>query len=105
MAKNWRNGKLYHMWRNNAVKKTPYCSICGETEQLHVHHKKDASTYPLLRYLPSNAAVLCNGCHFRFHIYYMQGYGKTCTPKDLLEYTKLINSLKGLPWLTNTNKN
>ena len=105
MASNWRNSKLYHIWRKYALKKNPYCIICGRSDQLHVHHINDASTHPMQRYLPTNAAVLCNGCHFRFHIYYMQGYDKPCTAKDLSGYIKLINSLKEQPWLNNMKQN
>lgn len=40
----------------------PNCEECGETEQLHCHHKHYQT---LFRERPQDVAILCNSCHQR----------------------------------------
>lgn len=47
------------------------CKKCGQHGgYLNVHHLKNYSSYPKLRYLPINGAVLCKKCHKLFHAIY-----------------------------------
>lgn len=48
------------------IKDHPYCSSCGDTRQLHVHHIKPFHLYPELELEKDNVIVLCMKfkCHF-----------------------------------------
>jgi len=70
-----RQSSAYKSWRAAAKKlkgnrcekcgaeEGKKCDCCGYIIYLHVHHIKPFSTYPELRFDPSNASVLCPKCH------------------------------------------
>ena len=57
----------YRQWRERVVERDNVCQICGGEEDLHAHHKKSFSQYPLLRYDVTNGITLCNECHKKVH--------------------------------------
>ena len=44
------------------------CCICGKESDLTIHHIKQKSEYPELRYRISNMMVVCKDCHKRMHM-------------------------------------
>lgn len=45
------------------MQERPSCEVCGETEDLHLHHKKKARLYSVLWFDPNNILVACQPCH------------------------------------------
>jgi len=66
-----RNPKWEHL-RDEEVRLHPYCSICGNTTKLNVHHKLPFHLFPMLELERSNLIVLCEksphnvNCHYVF---------------------------------------
>ena len=44
------------------------CSICGKEKELTIHHIKQKSEYPELRYRLNNLMLVCKDCHKRIHM-------------------------------------
>ena len=62
------------------------CNKCGKRSgYLNVHHLKNYSSYPLLRFIPINGVVLCRKCHKEFHAIYKR---KDNTVRQYLEFIK-----------------
>lgn len=45
----------------------PVCAICGNTENLTIHHIKPVVNNYWLKYDINNFMVLCDGCHYNLH--------------------------------------
>lgn len=43
------------------------CAICGNTENLSIHHIKPISDYPELKYHADNTLICCTNCHSYLH--------------------------------------
>ena len=43
------------------------CSLCGKEKELTIHHIKQKSEYPELRYRLNNLMLVCSDCHKRMH--------------------------------------
>ena len=52
----------YRQYRHEVIDREGKCSCCGKTEWLRLYHPDD--TLEAL-YEPSNAVVLCRGCHIK----------------------------------------
>ena len=85
----WRQSKDYKKWKAKALRYQKCCQICGETEDLNVHHLFCSSYHPEKRYLYSNAKVLCKSCHMIFHCDYKAGYRVKTTKHDFEEFKKI----------------
>lgn len=44
------------------------CSICGKETDLTIHHIKQKSEYPELRFRTNNMMLVCKDCHKRMHM-------------------------------------
>ncbi len=77
--------------RDDFIRNNQFCSACGYTEELQVHHMKPFKSHPELELDPSNLITLCMGpkdCHlfighggnFKFHV------------PDLLDYIEVFKS-------------
>ena len=44
------------------------CSLCGKEKELTIHHIKQKSEYPELRYRLNNLMLVCKDCHKRMHM-------------------------------------
>ena len=63
-----RNNYKYRDWRKNILKRDSYkCTKCGCNIKLNVHHIKEFSKYPKLRFDLNNGITLCNECHKNLH--------------------------------------
>lgn len=45
----------------------PVCAICGNTENLTIHHIKPVVNNYWLKYDINNFMVLCDECHYNLH--------------------------------------
>lgn len=45
----------------------PYCAICGNENNLTIHHIKPVRSFPWLKYDINNFMVLCGDCHYKLH--------------------------------------
>ena len=43
------------------------CILCGNTENVEIHHIKKVSTHPHLKLRPYNTILLCSECHKQHH--------------------------------------
>lgn len=43
------------------------CAICGATENLSIHHIKQVTDYPELKYNYENTIICCTSCHEYIH--------------------------------------
>lgn len=56
-------------FRRQILDAQPWCSACGRTESLEVHHIKPFHLHPELELQTTNVIVLCEGptrCHFTY---------------------------------------
>lgn len=67
------------------------CVICQKKNDIHVHHLYDFCSYSSMRGVPKNGIPLCNDHHREFHIDYMNGWMKSCSPNDFLTWLELNN--------------
>ena len=66
--KNCYNSIRYKVWRKHVLgRDNKTCRYCGSINELHVHHIKEWSKYPRLRYSVSNGMTLCINCHDKTH--------------------------------------
>lgn len=60
----WPAARLAHL------KKEPACQVCGQTNNLTVHHKRPFHLFPDLELVGANLITLCEGpgiaCHITF---------------------------------------
>jgi len=75
-------------WALSFLHNNSACSICGNQEQLCVHHFYSGCAYPEYYQSDWNGVVLCRDCHSKFH----KLYGNLVTEKDFaIFYTDMKN--------------
>ena len=63
-----RNNYTYRKWREEVLTRDGHkCAECGSSENLEVHHIKEFSIYPELRFDVDNGITLCRSCHRKHH--------------------------------------
>lgn len=64
-----RNSSMYKIWREAVFLRDNFtCQDCGEFGGfLNAHHIKSFAEYPDLRFIITNGATLCKGCHIELH--------------------------------------
>ncbi len=83
---NWKGGitpinillkmtSAYRDWRNSVFTRDDYtCQECGvKGGYLQVHHIKNFSNYPKLRFIIDNGITLCKDCHKKTDSYGVKG--------------------------------
>lgn len=63
----------YHKLRQEAIAEHPYCSLCGTSENLTVHHVGGGSEH---------FTVLCDSCHQGYERFNYKRKAKKCTRKN-----------------------
>jgi 5-methylcytosine-specific restriction endonuclease McrA len=83
----WSTVRKNHLENNN------FCSACGSTKKLEVHHIKPVHLYPDLELDPSNLITLCaEPCHRLFgHFMNFKSWNKEVVEDCKVYYNKLIN--------------
>jgi 5-methylcytosine-specific restriction endonuclease McrA len=77
---------IYH-WAKAVIKRDgEKCKLCNREGKLTAHHLFCYAEYPELRVDINNGITLCHKCHYDFHINFMGGWTKPCTPIDMLNY-------------------
>lgn len=78
-----RKGIEWKTWRRFIFDRDDYtCMICGIKNkkglniELHPHHIKPSSKYPLLRYEVDNGITVCKSCHYKIHAPKQQTLGQ-----------------------------
>ncbi len=72
--KNWRNTRLYRIWRMLVIRRDKVCQICGSNKKRHAHHLNHATFFPEQRFDPENGICLCLHCHSIVHNKFHVGY-------------------------------
>jgi len=84
---NWRKSYDYYRWREDAFDKYGHiCNVCGSNSNLHVHHLRDATHNPTLKFCIKNAVIVCRQCHLMFHTLYKTSYRKKTTKADFKRF-------------------
>lgn len=86
LERNIKGDKFYwkfHSVAHKLLKEQNYCSICGSTNGLEVHHIVQSKFYDHNYSNESNIIVLCGDCHKKYH----QNF-KTVNAKTFIEFTK-----------------
>ena len=81
--------------RNEFIKNQPYCSACGKTENLTVHHILPFSLFPEKELLKDNFIVLCEGKTVNCH--YFWGHcllSWKCYNRSVVEDIKIVKQLQ-----------
>lgn len=73
----------YHTMRKKLLAAQAYCSLCGTTENLTIHHVGGGSDH---------YTVLCESCHQAYERYNHKRKAKVCTRKNGIE--KITRSVK-----------
>jgi len=95
MSKNWRNSRKWKETKEKVIKRDGYrCVICGQSDDLAVHHINDASYHPNQRYLIDNCVTLCRECHTNFHTNFKKSFRQKCTEYDWNNFICLTNYFK-----------
>lgn len=83
---NWNRDDLY-FWRKQVKERDGHkCRICGGGGKVTAHHLFSYAEYPELRSDTNNGFTLCKFHHLDFHVNFMGGCVKPCTPIDLFDY-------------------
>lgn len=85
----WRSGLYYRQW-TKAVRRRwdNTCPITGKTDDCVCHHLAGVSTHPVMRYHVGNGILLHASIHNDFHVSWMGGYHKPCTPEDFARFCR-----------------
>lgn len=67
------------------LERNPFCSACGGTENLHVHHVKPFHVYPELELVESNFITLCMAKDRHCHLLVGHGDNFRCWVEDVVE--------------------
>ena len=62
-----RKTSEYQKWRKLVIERDKKCVLCGNENDLHAHHIKSFSKYPVLRTVVCNGITLCKKCHRKIH--------------------------------------
>jgi len=63
-----RNSKEYKQWREKVLKRDGFkCTLCGATENLHVHHVFSYEKFEKTRIDIRNGQTVCEDCHKIIH--------------------------------------
>ena len=87
MATDWRNSREYRAWRAAVIRRDKVCQCCGSIKDRHAHHKKHATYFVELRFVPENGVTLCGGCHSVLHNKLAGGYRMKCGDEH---FTRLL---------------
>lgn len=61
-SQQWKNKRAEILLRDNNQ-----CKICGNRDNLQVHHIYSLANYPEMKLENSNLITLCPGCHHDVH--------------------------------------
>jgi len=79
-----RGSLEYKLWEDSVLSRDSYrCQKCNENRisRLTVHHIKNFSQYPELRFAIDNGITFCRDCHKKFH----KIYGKKDNTKEQIK--------------------
>lgn len=92
----WRRTRDYRKWRITVIRRDKVCQICGSNQKRQAHHINSGSYFPEGRFDTDNGVTLCGKCHTAYHCDYHNSFREKCTLKDWLNFTKLVEYIKGL---------
>lgn len=83
----------YVAWRRSVFSRNKrQCVLCKSKKNLVVHHLNGWKHFPDERYSTHNGIIICQECHYDFHVTYMGSYKKKCTKRSFLSWynTKVL---------------
>jgi 5-methylcytosine-specific restriction endonuclease McrA len=89
----WRKSYDYYKWRTTVINNYGKCNVCGSEDDLHAHHRMDASNHPDKKFDVKNGVVLCHHCHLLYHTLYKGSYRKKTTNADYKRFKALCKAM------------